>query len=190
MDRICTSCSYWEEDTEYLECPLCGSHMRVLRRADQLPDDKPSREDPCSPDWERAFEPSYIPPRGEFKKHTRFVGAVSHIPENDMQALMEAKPFDDPATSKAEGGVMREQIADAIDGLSPRLRWVFEARTFRGLSVRDVARELNLSKSYVGRLELQAKEALQTALADLISDRAPQQGEERENGMSDDSRYY
>lgn len=81
---------------------------------------------------------------------------------------MQAAPFEEPATSLEDVSHLRERIADAVDGLDARLRWVFEARVYRGLSVREVAREMNLSKSFVDRLHKQALAELRRALGDLI----------------------
>ena len=149
-----------------------GTDTARLRRADQLPpsEHKDLPESPCSPEWERAFEPTFQPPRGEHKKRIEYAGSSTHLPETDLQALMEAAPFEEPHTSQESVAGLREQLADAIDKLEPRLRWIFEARTFRGLSVREVGRELNLSKSYVDRLHRQAVDVLQRELAEVFED--------------------
>lgn len=145
-----------------------------LRRAEQLPPAEYSDlpESPYSHDWERAFEPEWrsadYEDRREPHRHIAYINSSLAIPDTDAQALMEARPFREPATSKESSAHLRDRIADAIDGLEPRLRWIFEARYYRGLSVRDVGRELNLAKSHVDRLYQRALGELREQLGDLL----------------------
>lgn len=78
---------------------------------------------------------------------------------------MEAAPFEEPERSVEEGLLLREAIADAVEALPPRQQWIFEARHYRGMSIRQIAAELNLAKSYVDRL---LKQAIATLAQDPI----------------------
>ena len=79
----------------------------------------------------------------------RYVARGCERPETPIQALMEAKPFHEPETSKMEVLGLRDILADALDALDEREQWIFEARCIRRLSVRDVAAELNMPSSTV-----------------------------------------
>lgn len=147
-----------------------------MRTADQLPppENRDRPEDPFSPEWERAFEPGWKPgPSQDKREHLAkitYVASGRSLPDTDMQALMEARPHCEPATSKQQTEHLRERLADAIENLEPRLRWIFEARFFRGMSVREVGRELSLSKSFVDRLYRQALAELGNQLTDLLGE--------------------
>lgn len=127
---------------------------KCIRNANELP---PSdlishrREIPFSPDWRHIFE------------------RPSTVPETELQALMQSAPHTDPARSLEETAEIRERIVDALEGLEPRMRWIFEARAFRGLSVRQIGTELSLSKSYVDRIFKAAQKKLQDQLIDLVN---------------------
>lgn len=86
---------------------------------------------------------------------------LSRPPEHPLQALMEAAPGDTPVESAVELLPLREALEDGLDWLETqhggeRLRWIFDAHVNRGLSVRAIGTELNLAKSYVHRLYLEA----------------------------------
>lgn len=77
------------------------------------------------------------------------VASANHRPETPIQALMEARPFDEPETSKMEMLGLRDILADALDALDARERWIFEGRCIRKLSVRQLAVELAMPHSTV-----------------------------------------
>lgn len=132
------------------------SLWKFIRNADELPPAdfvSRRREVPFSPDWRQVFEDN---------------DNSTKVPETDLQALMQARPFEEPATSLEHTSAVRDRIVDALEALPDRQRWIFEARTFRGLSVRQVAAELNLSKSYVDRIHKAAQKQLQGQLSDLV----------------------
>lgn len=86
--------------------------------------------------------------------------SVGRIPMTPTQALMEAAPHDEPEESLIETLAEREAIADAIDLLGPRHKWVVEAIFWRGMTLRQLAGELSLSKTHVARLRDEALEEL------------------------------
>ncbi len=139
-----------------------------MRSADQLPpEERDTPESPFSHDWERVWEPAFVPPKGVVRHSIAYVSG-QHLPETATQALMEAAPFEEPQTSLEAFAHLRDELVDAVDDLEPRLRWIFEARVYRGLSVRQVALELNLAKSHVHRLYQQAVAELQEKLGHLL----------------------
>lgn len=91
----------------------------------------------------------------------------SSRPDNEMQALMEAAPGDEPERSLAEEMPLRERLAEAIDTvLTERERWVFEALVCAGWSLRVVARHLSMSKSQIANIRDAATAKLRAALED------------------------
>ena len=96
---------------------------------------------------------------------------LSRPPENPLQALMESAPGDTVPLSSIELLPLREALEDGLDWLETchggeRLRWIFDAHVNRGLSVRAIGAELNLAKSYVHRLYLEAVRLLAEHLED------------------------
>jgi len=88
-------------------------------------------------------------------------------PLTAMQALMEAPPHHEVDMSTEEGLPLREILADAIDTvLSPRERWCFEALVIERQSVRQLGRQLNISKTHVCRVRDQAIQKLALNLQD------------------------
>lgn len=88
------------------------------------------------------------------------------VPETQMQALMEAPPGKEPERSVEDEAVLKELLADAIDALDERLKWVFTAYHFRGLSHSQIGDELNMSKSNAHWLYQKAVEQLAEHLGD------------------------
>lgn len=155
-----------------LKRPIAASAMR---RADQLPPPTHQRrwgrhESPFSPQWAQAFEVGTSRPNARQGRYgtRRAVGAAPPPPFTDMQALMEAPPNVEPQQSTASLLPVRERIAEAVELLPERLRWVFEGRHYRGMSVRQMAMEIQVSKTHVHRLYVQAVELLREALAEEI----------------------
>lgn len=83
-----------------------------------------------------------------------------------MEALMRAAPGDPIEPSQVEMLALREVIADAIDALPPRNRWVFEQHVIARASIRQIADWTQLGKSYVWLLVQESKEMLRESLAD------------------------
>ena len=89
---------------------------------------------------------------------------LSRQPETELQALMETAPHDTPATSIEESMALRDTIADAIDNMDQRERWVFLAHVNRGMSFQDIGQEMGISKTHAHYLHGQARQSLQDAL--------------------------
>ncbi len=87
--------------------------------------------------------------------------------EDPLQALMECAPHQSPQWSKAELYTLREAIADAIDDLEPRERFIFDACVIERKAIRHVAAELSLTKSYVHRILHCARAKLAIALSEV-----------------------
>lgn len=76
---------------------------------------------------------------------------VHRRPDTEMQALMEARPFDDPPTSKAELTDIGDLLAEAVDSLDERDRYLFNALVVERVSLRQLGKRLALSKTHIAR---------------------------------------
>jgi len=85
-------------------------------------------------------------------------------PETLIQALMESTPIDPIETSVEESQLLREIVADAIDKLDERLRYILDATNSERVSIRPLAERMSLSKSQVHRLKDQALEQVRLHL--------------------------
>jgi DNA-directed RNA polymerase specialized sigma24 family protein len=90
---------------------------------------------------------------------------ATHRAATPMEALMVAEPFAEPQTSLLETLGMRDTIADAVDMLEERARYIIEAIFWRGAALRELAAEMSLSKTHVARLRDEALEELGLLLA-------------------------
>lgn len=90
----------------------------------------------------------------------------AHRPDTPIEALMACAPGEEPDLSKIELLAIRDTIADAIDRLDLRHKWVFEQNQIHRVSVRDLGHMMGLGKSYVWLLVQEAK----TMLADDLKD--------------------
>lgn len=86
-------------------------------------------------------------------------------PDSDFEALMQAKPFEEPVTSNEELLVLREAVASIVDNLEPRDLWIINACISEGKSLQKIADELNMTKTHVWRLRNQAFEKLKVAMS-------------------------
>lgn len=86
--------------------------------------------------------------------------------ESEIAALQAAAPHAEPEWSRERLLPMREVIADAIESLSPRERFVFDATVCERRSVRELGRAMSLSKSQVDRIKHQAVAKLAEVLGD------------------------
>lgn len=92
------------------------------------------------------------------------VGGVHQRPMTEMQALMEAKPHEDPLPAQETLLALRDVLADAIDRLPELERDVFEACVIRRASLREYASEIGLSKSGIAKIRDRACALLQADL--------------------------
>lgn len=85
--------------------------------------------------------------------------------DSDLQALMQARPFEDVQPSRARLLPLRDVVQDAMDRvLTERERWIFDACVVERKSIRALAAELSLAKSHVDRIKHLACQKLRTAL--------------------------
>lgn len=117
---------------------------------------------------ERDGKPS---PHDTLEEHPGLM--VAHQPIDPFEALMQAPPNEPIPLSAAETQRLRELIADAVDRLEPRQRWIWDARVHRRLSFRAIAKELALGKSFVCRQFQRAQAQLRDELGaePLVADR-------------------
>lgn len=87
--------------------------------------------------------------------------------------LMAAAPFEPVDDSQAELLELREVLADAIDSLPEKDRFVIEALWIERRSFRDLARDMSCGVASVMRTKNRAVKTLQAALQDnaLIKER-------------------
>lgn len=91
-------------------------------------------------------------------------GRSTYTPATTLQALMEAAPFETLPLSKEQWRDFIERAAEALSVLNDRERWIVEARIWRSMSVRQVAKELCLSKTHLDRVYKQALVKLRAEL--------------------------
>ena len=85
-------------------------------------------------------------------------------PYSDMQALMEAAPGAAIENSVESLLRLRDVLADAIDDLPDRHRWVLEQRLIAKVPLRTLANWMSISKSRVHTLEKEALVMLRVKL--------------------------
>lgn len=92
---------------------------------------------------------------------------IGHRPLTQLQALMEASPMWEADSSVEEGLALRDVITDAIDTvLTPRERFVFDALVVERQSIRQLGRQMSISKTHITRIRDNAIRKLAAALAD------------------------
>jgi RNA polymerase sigma factor (sigma-70 family) len=87
-------------------------------------------------------------------------------PDTPMEALMASAPNEPIETSQLELLALRDVLADAIDALPDRLKFVFELSVIERRPIRNIAKMMNMSKSHVWKLVQQAKDQLADELQD------------------------
>ena len=87
------------------------------------------------------------------------------IPENPIQALMEADFGQEPEESSEELEPLREIVADAVDLLPEEDKWVINAVYSEQLSLQQIADQLGVSKTHVFRIRNRALKALKAMLS-------------------------
>lgn len=88
-----------------------------------------------------------------------------------LQALMEAAPFEEPGESVMERWGYLDVVNEAMEeALDEREFWVIQALFWRRLTLRQLGRELSLSKTQVARIRDQAIEKLAVALVQVADE--------------------
>ena len=85
-------------------------------------------------------------------------------PEDEYQALMEAKPFDEPVISRQEMGPLRDIIADCIDMLPQQDRYIVEAIIYEQVSLVELGKRMGISGPHTWRLRNEAYNKLRELL--------------------------
>ncbi len=85
---------------------------------------------------------------------------ADRLPDNEIEALMMAKPFEEPAENNEDLMVLREAVAAIVDELDARDLWIINACISEGKSLQKIADELGMTKTHVWRLRNQAFEKL------------------------------
>jgi len=87
-------------------------------------------------------------------------------PFTPIEALMSAAPHEPIETSQIELLAMRDLLADAIDRLPERHKWVLEMQMMRRTPVRPLGDMMSLSKSRVWKIKQEALAMLRNDLQD------------------------
>lgn len=85
-------------------------------------------------------------------------------PENDYQALMETRPFEEPKESNDDLLYLRDVVAEYVDQLDERELWIVNAFISERKSLQAIADELGFSKTHVWRLRNEAFDKLKHAM--------------------------
>jgi len=119
---------------------------------------------PRRKEW--PFSPIHYGREGDNEYSSLGIPLATSAAETEYEALMRCAPHQDPQLSKAELAPLRDAIADAIDALPERSRWIFNACVVERRPLRAVAADLALSKSYVHRLLEAARATLAVRLSE------------------------
>ena len=129
-------------------------------------DDFPPRDIPWAIGVRRECDDNHTPHRMDDPQ-----GLMGNRqPISELQALMEAAPGDTPPPSVDEQAALMAELAAAIEAMPARLRWVFEAAVYRGMSQQQIGDEINVSKTHTRWLMRKAEAWLQDY---LTADTAP-----------------
>lgn len=81
---------------------------------------------------------------------------ADRAPDSEIEALMQAKPFEEPEQSVEELLELRDAVAAIVDQLDERSLWVVNACISEGKSLQAIADELGITKTHVWRIRNQA----------------------------------
>jgi DNA-directed RNA polymerase sigma subunit (sigma70/sigma32) len=90
----------------------------------------------------------------------------SRLPDNPMQALMEAAPGYEPVESLEELQPLREAVADCIDALEEQDRYVIDAVNSERATLQELGDRLGVSRMHASRLRDQAFTRLRVLMAE------------------------
>lgn len=88
----------------------------------------------------------------------------TRLPMNEFQALMEAKPMEEPREINEELNALRDVVATYVDQLEPRDLWIINAYMTERLSLQQIADQLGITKTHVWRLRNQAFDKLKSMM--------------------------
>lgn len=80
-----------------------------------------------------------------------FVGHSELRADTEMVALMEAAPHVSPEVARETRLELRDVIVDALDDLDEQEQWIFDSLFVRGMSLRQLSREINMPKTTITR---------------------------------------
>ena len=104
---------------------------------------------------EISYDPQIEPPR-----------RIKRRALSDMQALMEAKPYDPIEPSIESLLPLRQVLADAFDQLDERDQWIINSILIERKSIRRTGKDLSLAKSHIDRLYKKALNRIRALVAD------------------------
>lgn len=131
----------------------------------RYPDDGLDEEDePTDGSW--WYQQAYKDPAAT-SAHPQYFGVDPAREGGAYGALMAAPPFQEPETPQTQLLPLRDLIQDAIDELTPRERWVFDAKCSEQLSYAQVAKQLSIGKTTAYDIYARAVEKLRAALSQL-----------------------
>ena len=90
---------------------------------------------------------------------------ADRAPDTEMEALMMARPFEEPQTTSEDLLVLREAVASIVDDLDERDLWIINACISERKSLQKIADELGFTKTHVWRLRNQAFDKLKAVMA-------------------------
>jgi hypothetical protein len=90
---------------------------------------------------------------------------ADRAPDSDLEALMQAKPFEEPEQSVEGLLELRDAVAAIVDQLDERSLWVVNACISEGKSLQAIADELGMTKTHVWRIRNQAFNQLRGVMA-------------------------
>jgi RNA polymerase sigma factor (sigma-70 family) len=90
----------------------------------------------------------------------------SRLPNNPIQALMEAAPGDEPVESLEELQPLREAVADCLDALGEQDRYVIDALNSERVTLQELGDRLGVSRMHASRLREQAFTRLRGLMAE------------------------
>jgi len=89
-----------------------------------------------------------------------------HLPQTEIQALMEAAPGEEPVESLEEIQPLREAVADCLDQLDAQDKFVIDALNSERVSLQELGDRLGVSRMHASRLRDAAFGRLRAVMAE------------------------
>jgi len=129
----------------------------VTKREVPIDPQSPIGGDQYDEGWERLAGPnSHLATIGR--------GAFPSREGGELRALMECAPYEEPPSSTDDLLHLRDIIQDAIEMLTEREQWVFNAHACERLSFREIGQQLNVGKTTAFDIYHRATETLRNIL--------------------------